>query len=105
MSVEEGACWRCGTRLPAGAYGRAESCSGCDAETRCCRNCRFYDRGSPNDCREPAVEPVKDKEKANFCELFKPGEPLPDSPGSGRAAVGRDPKSAFDALFKKNPGT
>lgn len=102
MSMESGSCWQCGRELPPGAYGRTETCSGCDADTRCCKNCRFYDPGTPNDCREPQVEAVKDKEKANFCELFKPGEPDASRPGSGRAAPKKsDAKSAFDALFKK----
>jgi hypothetical protein len=102
MSMESGSCWRCGRDLPPGAYGRTETCSGCDADTRSCKNCRFYDPGTPNDCKEPMVERVPDKEKANFCELFKPGEPGAANPGSGRPAPGKtDAKSAFDALFKK----
>jgi len=34
-------------------------------------NCAHYDPGSYNDCRETSAERVVDKEKANFCDLFR----------------------------------
>ncbi|NCU21083.1 hypothetical protein EOM89_10180, partial [Candidatus Falkowbacteria bacterium] len=47
-------------------------CLSCGKATRCCRNCRLYQRGRPNDCLEPLAEPVADKTRANFCEHFDP---------------------------------
>lgn len=35
-----------------------------------CFNCKFYDKGSYNECREPQAERVVEKSKANFCDYF-----------------------------------
>ncbi|MEJ2619176.1 MAG: hypothetical protein P8163_02695 [Candidatus Thiodiazotropha sp.] len=75
MSVNDlikGKCWHCNRGLQAIDYGRETSCLTCGKPTRVCRNCRWYAPGRPNQCEEPAVEQVLDKEKANFCELFEP---------------------------------
>jgi hypothetical protein len=37
---------------------------------RTCMNCRFYSPGSHWDCAETVSEPVSDKAKNNFCDLF-----------------------------------
>ncbi|MFD2113418.1 hypothetical protein [Thiorhodococcus fuscus] len=92
-----GHCWNCGRALTAADYGREASCRACDKPTRCCRNCAHYAPGRANACREPMVERVLDKTRANFCELFEPTSP--DAAGNGRA----DPdqlRSAADDLFK-----
>lgn len=93
-----GACWGCGRELSGSEYGRSESCPGCGRDTRSCRNCRHHDESSRSSCREPSAEPPGDKEKANFCEFFKPGRPKAASGGQKPGASGRD---AFEALFKK----
>lgn len=99
MSTEpSGNCWKCGRALAGGEYGRLESCPGCAADGKCCRNCAHHAPALNNECRESAADPVKDKEKANFCEFFRPGRPAPAQAKSGEA---RPAKSAFDALFKK----
>lgn len=49
---------------------RNETCLQCNAYLRCCRNCKFYDPVSYNQCREPQAERVKDKEMATFCSYF-----------------------------------
>jgi hypothetical protein len=76
--------------------GRRDLCPHCEAELRCCRQCRFFDPASSTECREPLAEVPRDKDRANFCELFQPGSP---------STLGREPaeqaKAAFDALFKK----
>jgi hypothetical protein len=62
-----------------------------------CRNCSFYDEGAHHECRESSAEWVKDKERANICEYFRPA--------GDRAATMSDQKSkslaALDDLFKK----
>lgn len=87
----------------AAALQRTDSCGRCFSDLKVCLNCRFYDASAPNQCREPEVDPVVDKHKANFCEFFEYRE----SPGAGRAGsrvAGSDQdraRAAFDSLFKK----
>lgn len=69
-----GKCWHCGGALSRHDYGRETLCLGCGKATRVCRNCRHYAPGRPNACLEPMTEPVLDKERANFCELFDPAD-------------------------------
>jgi len=79
---------------------RSSLCPNCGKELRICLNCRFYSPGSHWDCRETIQEPVFDKERANFCEYFKPalGE-KPSMEGSkGKESYGRD---KFNSLFKE----
>ncbi len=92
-----GICWHCGQALTAADFGRETNCPGCSKPTRVCRNCRHFARGRPNDCVEPMAEPILEKERANFCELFEPT----DSPAVGgpNAATGDLVKAAED-LFK-----
>lgn len=77
--------------------GRQETCPDCGADLHCCRNCRFYDRASYNECREPMAERVLEKEKANFCDYF---EFLVQA--AGQESPERDAKRRLTALFKKN---
>ena len=69
---KSGICWNCGADLEPLAYGRAGACPQCGKQTHVCRNCRFFAPGRPNECQEPAVERVIDKERANFCDWFEP---------------------------------
>lgn len=76
--------------------GRREECPHCHADTHVCKNCEFYDRASYNECREPTADPVKEKDRSNFCDQF--------SPGGARGQKGtssQDLKAAAEALFKK----
>lgn len=97
-----GNCWNCGQALAALEYGRGDSCPGCGRDTRTCKGCQFYERGAQNDCREPQADRVLDKERANFCDYFKP------KAGAGQGTASRDAmKAAADALFgggKKKAG-
>lgn len=90
-------CSRCGSELPSGPYSRRDTCPGCGTGLHACVQCCFYAPGHYNDCREPQAERVLDKERANFCDFFRPG--------SGAPAEGSDPKeaarAALDALFAK----
>src|SRR3954471_12518273 len=96
MSATGGNCWNCGTALTALDYGRQDSCPKCGRDTRTCKGCIHYEPSPNNACREPQAERVVDKEKANFCDYFKP------SSGPGGGAASRDSmKAAADALFKK----
>ncbi len=78
-------------------FGRQDSCPGCRASTHCCLNCTHYDSSRYNECTEPVADRVVDKEKANFCDYFKPGAgktgPLKNPADAARAAA--------EALFRK----
>jgi hypothetical protein len=67
-------CWKCGTALAALSLplSRRDECPRCRAELHVCRMCVEYAEGIAKRCREPIAEEVFDKEKANFCDYFKP---------------------------------
>ena len=93
----QGNCWHCRHALTVADYGRETSCPGCGKPTRVCRNCGHYAPARPNECAEPTVERVLEKERANFCELFEPT----DSPiGAGADAPADDLVRAAENLFK-----
>ena len=93
-------CWKCGEaiELAVGSrVGTRDTCSHCDADLHCCRNCRLYDPGKHNQCAETQAEWVGDKEAANYCDYFSP------HPGLGarkRSSTPQDAKKKFDSLFK-----
>jgi hypothetical protein len=67
-------CWKCGAALeylPL-PFGRIEQCKGCGADLHVCKLCREFDTTRPQQCREPTVEEVRDKERANFCDHYLP---------------------------------
>jgi hypothetical protein len=67
-------CWKCGASLAALAlpFGRSERCPQCGADLHCCKLCGLYDTRAYQQCREPTVEEVRNKERANFCDHYKP---------------------------------
>lgn len=99
MAVES-SCVACGAPLSLSLpVGRREECPRCAAEVRACRQCASYDTSAMNDCRDAAAEPVRDKERANFCELFRPRPAQ-----AANAPTKADLRAAAEALFKKkNP--
>jgi len=92
-----GRCWHCSADLTRADYGRETNCLGCGKPTRCCRNCRFYQRGRPNDCVEPMAESVSNKERANFCGFF---DPWAKPTGAATVAPDASLRQAADDLFK-----
>ncbi len=93
-------CFACNHRveLPAGErVGFRDECPGCGADLHVCRNCVHHDPSAYNECRESSAERVSDRERANRCDYFSPGE------RKGGAEVGRQGKalSDLDALFMK----
>lgn len=95
-------CYACGAslaevRLP---LSRHEYCPGCGTELHCCRMCRHYDGGRPNDCAENRAEPPSNKEGANFCDWFVP------KAGIARTTSARrndDARAKLEALFSNPP--
>ena len=69
-------CWKCGTELrrlilP---FSRYEECSTCKADLHACMQCRNYQASVANSCTEDRADFVLDKDKANFCDFFKPNK-------------------------------
>ena len=67
-------CWKCGVSLADYTLPlrRIEECRACRAELHVCRMCEFYDTGKAKHCRETIAEEVKDKQRANFCDYYRP---------------------------------
>lgn len=92
-------CFRCGKEITLeGKPGRKDVCPSCGSDMRCCRNCGFYDPGAYNQCREPQAERVLEKDRSNFCDYFRFGEPAAAGPSK---AGGNSARGRLEALFKK----
>jgi len=67
-------CWKCGSKLGdiLFPFSRYEECSVCKADQHVCLLCKEYDPNISDGCREDRADFVLDKEKANFCDYFKP---------------------------------
>jgi len=59
--------WKSTLRQPA----VKETCGHCGAYLHCCKNCRFHQKGYPNECYIPDTEKIADKRRANFCDEFE----------------------------------
>jgi hypothetical protein len=79
-----------------GSLGRRDVCSHCEAELRCCAQCHLYEPASARQCSEPQAEVPREKDRANFCDFFSPG----DRPAAAESDVDKA-KAAFEALFTK----
>jgi len=71
-------------------------CPGCSRELKICLNCRFYSPGAHWDCAESIREPVRDKERSNFCDFFQFRES--EGPSVPDGGAGND-QQAFRKLF------
>ena len=58
--------------------------------------CEFFDPNVPNQCREDDADDVHEKERANFCEWFRPGTDVFDA---ARAAKEEKSNDALASLF------
>ena len=69
-------CYRCGASLAdlSLPFSRLEECPDCENYLHVCRMCVYFDPAVPKQCREDDAEEVQEKERANFCEWFKPNK-------------------------------
>ncbi len=96
-------CYRCGRSAALATdrrVGVRAACEGCGADLHVCRGCVHHDPGAYNECRESSAERVLDKERANQCDYFAPGE------GQGGVAVSptseaHHARAELERLFKK----
>lgn len=91
-------CYRCGASLAALSLPllRQDECPTCENYLHVCRMCVYFDPQVPKQCREDDAEEVLEKERANFCDWFKPAA---DAFDGRRAQQEARAKSALAALF------
>lgn len=102
-------CWTCGAKLEEPSSGKLPfraTCDKCGAWLHCCRNCKNYKPGLPNDCKIPGTEYIADRSACNFCEEFSllgnPPTKKSDAGDVSRRLFGDSddkPKKSFDSLF------
>jgi hypothetical protein len=93
-----GSCHACGQAIETvEKIRRTDECPQCGRDVRCCRNCRHFDPGLHNQCREVVAEWVSDKERANFCDYFV----LADSKGTHPRGDGKSPEDLAREKFRK----
>ncbi len=102
--------------MPLSTYA---ACRTCRASLHVCRLCQFDNSTLRSDCNEPRAESVSDREKANFCDWFKPPIGVsvperPDQPDDEREHLASlfdsvnelpgtsESPETLDALFKKD---
>jgi hypothetical protein len=91
-------CAFCKTPAAEEKIGFRDECTRCGGDLHICLNCRFYDQHASRQCREPAIqEGVKDKERRNLCEYFKPAAQGPTDKGESASEAAR---RKLEALFK-----
>jgi hypothetical protein len=93
-------CWKCGAALAELSlpFGRIERCRHCGADLHVCKLCREYDPRALQQCREPTVEEVREKERANFCDHYKP---VAGAWKGGTTQAADAARTALDKLFGK----
>ncbi len=91
-------CFACGEAIELASgerIGFRDSCPTCHADLHVCRNCLYYDAAAYNECRESSAERVSDRERANRCDYFAPGDS--DNRGEDRERA----RDALASLFKR----
>jgi hypothetical protein len=91
-------CWRCGSDLSALSLplSRMDECPACLIYLHVCRMCVYFDPVIARACREDDAEEVKEKERANFCDYFRPSAHAFDS---DIAAAESEARTQLGSLF------
>jgi hypothetical protein len=93
-------CFGCGNPLSLAAgerVGFRDECPGCGADLHVCRNCAHHEPSAYNECRESNAERVSQRDRANRCDYFAPGDRAGGGEGDPRSAA----RSQLGELFKK----
>ncbi|HYL99744.1 MAG TPA: hypothetical protein VEZ90_12375 [Blastocatellia bacterium] len=95
-------CNLCGTqiKIELGGIEVSGKCPKCNADLHVCKNCVSFDPGARFQCRKPIKERIARKDVRNECEVFEPRKTI-ERETTTAAASSKDPRSAFDQLFKK----
>lgn len=90
-------CWRCGGELAlALPFGRLEECPACLAQLHVCRMCVNYAPRLPTGCAEQDAEEVRVKDRANFCDWYRPSA---SAYTGAESAAERQAREQLAALF------
>jgi hypothetical protein len=94
-------CWKCGASLAQLSLPlrRLDECPQCHAELHVCKLCEWYSLSVAKHCRETVAEEVKDKERANFCDYFKPKA---DAYATTDLDASAKAQAELDALFGRS---
>lgn len=97
-------CWKCGASLAdlSLPLRRLDECRHCHAELHVCKLCEWYSLSVAKHCRETVAEEVKDKERANFCDYFKPREDAYSIKGMDAASKAQSELAALFGGGSKN---
>ena len=93
-------CWKCGGSLSALSLplSRRDVCTSCGVDLHVCRMCMDFDPNVADQCREPTADTVYDKQRANFCDHYRPkAQAWQGQDGSEVDAA----RAALDKLFGK----
>ncbi len=88
-------CFFCDREVSAAKIHIRDECPACGRDLHICLNCEFYDANAYRQCRESIREPVLDKEKANYCDFFRPAKG-----GAAEAESESDALTKLHDLFK-----
>ncbi len=94
-------CFSCDAEVDLAAgerVGFGDDCARCGADLHACLNCAHHDPSAYNECRESSAERVSQRDRANRCEWFRPGE----GRGGALQATQASAKAGLDNLFKKS---
>ena len=96
-------CWSCGASLKHELLplSRRAVCAVCEVELHVCRLCQFYDRRVSDQCTEDRAEQVREKNRANFCDYFKPKAGAYVAGDDSKARAARD---RLEGLFGMTAG-
>ena len=78
---------------------RTTLCPSCGKEVKVCLNCGFYTPSAHWDCHETIPEPVREKDKVNFCDYFQLTSKDAKKGTSGGGEKQTKAKSQFNRLF------
>ena len=93
-------CCKCGGSLSALSLplSRRDVCPSCGVDLHVCRMCMDFDPNVADQCREPTADTVYDKQRANFCDHYRPkAQAWQGQDGSEVDAA----RAALDKLFGK----
>lgn len=95
-------CWRCGNELALSLpFGRLEECPSCLAQLHVCRLCVNYAPRLLTGCAEQDAEEVRVKDRANFCDWYRPSA---SAFTGAESAAERQAREQLAALFGGAPG-
>jgi hypothetical protein len=101
-------CAKCGARQESHEVAATSRCAKCSADLHTCSNCVAFEPSAHLECRQGGAtlpdgrtaQRLAKKSTANECTLFAP-KTVAEFAREATRAVKEEPRSAFDALFKK----